>query len=233
MSARIIVSAFAVGLMVSLSLMSAEPNKLTPEEEQAGWKLLFDGKTTKGWRGLGRKEFPEGWDVVDGCIHHKPEGGGGDITFDGTYEDFEFSVEWKVAPKANSGIKYRVPETPGKQSAFGPEYQLLDDGGAKPKNATAAIYDVFPANDKKKLKPVGEFNTTRIVAKGNHVEHWLNGEKVLEYEFGSDAWKSAVANSKFKKSTTFASPKKGQICFQDHGGEVWYRNIKIRDLKRK
>ena len=215
-----------------------EPNKLTPAEEKDGWKLLFDGTTTKGWRGLGRKEFPaQGWEVVDGCLHHRKAGGGGDITIDGAYQDFELSIEWKVAKAANSGIKYRVVEAEGKTSAFGPEYQVLDDeghpNGKVPKTTAGSLYDVIPPTANKKSKPAGEFNLTKIVAKGNHVEHWLNGEKVVEYEFGSDAWKEVIAKSKFSKSTVYGSPVKGQICLQDHTDEVWFRSVKIKDLTAK
>lgn len=210
---------------------------LSEEEQKAGWKLVFDGVSTKGWRGLGSKEFPaQGWDVVDGCLHHKPKGGGGDITLSDAYESFELSVEWKIAPNGNSGIKYRVAESPGQKSAFGPEYQALDAGHAdakKSKNSVASLYDVLAPSEKTKAQPAGEFNQTRIVVQGEHAEHWLNGEKVLEFEFGSDAWKAAVAQSKFKNNPKFAAAKRGQICFQDHGDEVWFRNIRIRELPAK
>jgi hypothetical protein len=214
------------------------PATLTDEEQKAGWKLLFDGASTKGGRGLGRKEFPaQGWDVAEGCLHHKKGGGGGDITPDGASENFELSIEWKIAPTTNSGIKYRVEESQGKTSAFGCEYQILDDDktaeGKNAKVSTGALYDVLPPNDKKKLKPAGEFNVTRILVQGDHAEHWLNGEKILEYEFNGEAWKAAIAKSKFKGSATFGQTRKGQICLQDHGGEVWFRNIKIRELPAK
>jgi hypothetical protein len=229
-------SVVAMSLWCAFSLRSAdEPNKLTPDEEKAGWKLVFDGTTTKGWRGLGRKEFPAGWDVVDGCLHHAK--GGGDLTIDGAYQDFELSIEWKVAKGANSGIKYRVVEAEGKTGAFGPEYQVLDDeghpNGKVPKTTAGSLYDVIAPSANKKGKPAGEFNLTKIVAKGNRVEHWLNGEKVVEYEFGSDAWKEVIAKSKFKTSTVYGSPVKGQICLQDHQDEVWFRGIKIKDLSAK
>jgi len=215
-----------------------KPAALTDEEQKAGWKLLFDGVSTKGWRGLGRQSFPpQGWDVVDGCLHHKAKGGGGDLTAEEPCENFELSVEWQVALGANSGIKYRVAESPGKTAAFGCEYQVLDDEhlaeGKKGKVSAGSLYDVFAPNDKKKLKPVGEFNQTRILVQGDHAEHWLNGEKIVEYEFNSEAWKAAVAQSKFKNSPTYGQTRKGQLALQDHGDEVWYRNIKIRELPQK
>jgi hypothetical protein len=215
-----------------------KPAALTEEEQKAGWKLLFDGVSTKGWRGLGRKEFPpQGWEVADGCLHHKAKAGGGDITPEDPCENFELYIEWKVAPGANSGIKYRVAESPGKTFAFGCEYQVLDDEhsaeGKKGKVSTGSLYDVIAPNDKKKLNPTGEFNQTRILVQGEHAEHWLNGEKIVEYEFNSEAWKAAVAQSKFKSSPAFGQTRKGQLALQDHGDEVWYRNIKIRQLPAK
>lgn len=215
-----------------------KPAALSEEEQKAGWKLLFDGLSTKGWRGLGRKEFPaQGWEAMDGCLHHKAKGGGGDITPNDPYENFELYIEWKVAPGANSGIKYRVAESPGQTSAFGCEYQVLDDEhsaeGKKGKVSAGSLYDVFAPNDKKKLNPTGEWNQTRIIVQGEHGEHWLNGEKILEFEFNGGAWKAAIAQSKFKNSATYGQTKKGQLALQDHGDEVWYRNIKIRELPAK
>jgi hypothetical protein len=217
-----------------------KPAALTDEEQKAGWKLVFDGVSTKGWRGLGRKEFPaQGWEVADGCLHHKAKGGGGDITLNDPYENFELSIEWKAAKSANSGIKYRVAESPGGTSAFGCEYQILDDEHAAEgkskggKVSAGSLYELFAPSDKKKVKPTGEFNQTRILVQGDHAEHWLNGEKIVEFEFNSDAWKAAVAQSKFRSSTTFGQTKKGQIALQDHGDEVWYRNVKIRELPAK
>ncbi|MCY3019057.1 MAG: DUF1080 domain-containing protein [Planctomycetota bacterium] len=233
--------AFLLALCLwSLSARAADAQApaLTDDEQKAGWKLLFDGATTKGWRGLGAKEFPtQGWDVVDGCLHHKPKGGGGDITPDGAVENFELSIEWKIAPGGNSGIKYRVAESPGQKSAFGCEYQILDDErcpeGKKGKVSAASLYDVLPPNEKKKLKPAGEFNQTRILVQGDHAEHWLNGEKVVEYDFGSEAWKAAVAQGKFKNNPKYGAAGKAQIALQDHSDEVWFRNIKVRELPAK
>ena len=208
------------------------PAKQTAE---AGWVTLFDGKTTQGWRGLGRKEFPKGWDVHDGCLHHIPKGGGGDITYDQAFGDFELVFEWKVAPGANSGVKYRVQERPNQTGALGPEYQLIDDARhsdakASPKRVTGSLYDVY-APKGAQTKPAGEFNEARIVAKGNHIEHWVNGVKVVDVEWGSADWERALSASKFKGNKEFAAPKPGQIVIQDHQDEVWLRNIKVRELK--
>ncbi len=209
------------------------PNTLTDAERQAGWKLMFDG-TTAGWRVLGGKEFPtKGWNVDQDALHHIPKGGGGDITTNDQYENFEFTFEWKVAPNANSGVKYRVQEQPGRSSALGIEYQVIDSDGKadnKGKHAVASLYDVFEARDAR-TRPAGEWNQSRILVKGNHIEHWLNGGKTVDVEYGSDAWKEAVARSKFKNNAAFANPAKGHIILQDHSDEVWFRNLKIRELK--
>jgi Domain of Unknown Function (DUF1080) len=210
-------------------------SQLTDEEQKAGWKLLFDGKTTTGWRNLGKTTFPEkGWDVVDGCLHHIPKGGGGDITFNETFENFEFSFEWKAAPGTNSGVKYRVVDKPG--SAFGPEYQIIDDekhaDAKNPKRTAGALYDIFAPAKERVVKPVGEFNSSKLVVNGNRIEHWLNGIKVVDAEVGAEAWTQAIAASKFAKTPTFGSNTKGHIVLQDHQDEVWFRNLKIRAITK-
>jgi hypothetical protein len=222
-------------LLAFVCAHNAFASQLTEEEQKAGWKLLFDGTTTTGWRSLGKTTFPEkGWDIVDGCIHHIPKGGGGDITYNEAFENFELSFDWKASPGANSGVKYRVVDKPG--NAFGPEYQVIDDekhGDAKnPKRTAGALYDIFVPAKEKVLKPAGEFNTSKIVVNGNKLEHWLNGVKVVDAEVGSETWTKAIAESKFAKSPTFGSNPKGHIALQDHGDEVWYKNIKIKVLQK-
>jgi hypothetical protein len=221
-------------LLVCGIVRAAEPafNTLTDAEKQAGWKLMFDGTST-GWHTLGAKDMPKGWNVDQDALHHLPKGGGGDLTTNDLYENFELLFEWKVAPNTNSGVKYRVQEQAGKSSAFGIEYQVIDQVGKadnQGKHAVASLYDVFAPKDARP-KPVGEWNQSKILVKGNHIEHWLNGIETVEAEYGSDAWKEAVAKSKFKNSPSYGNPAKGHIILQDHGDEVWFRNIKIRELK--
>ncbi len=229
---------------------SVAPNTLTKEEIKTGWKLLFGGKSFAGWRGLGMKGISEGhWVVEDGTIKKLakediPLGKdgklfpGGDLMTIETFENYEFSIEWKVGKGSNSGIKYNVSEElsmsrGGKHSALGFEYQVLDDegytGSLKPTQKAGALYDLIPPQPKV-LNPVGEFNKSKIFFQGNHGDHWLNGKKLLEYEIGSARMDSLVAISKFRNIPGFADKKKGHIVLQVHPGETWYRNIKIREL---
>jgi len=203
---------------------------LTEAEKQAGWKLLFDGVSTTNWRGLGMDGFPPVWIVENGCL--RCLGGYKDandlVTVD-KYENFELIFEWMFPKKSgNSGVKYRVQEKPGQGYAFGPEYQCMNDPDATDKHASGSLYDLFPPIGKK-LMPQGEFNQSRIVMQGNHVEHWLNGVKVVEAEFGSEAMNAALATSHFKNSDWGKNPV-GHIILQDHHSEVLFRNIKIRIL---
>ena len=218
--------------LLSLRAFGEDPNTLTNAEKADGWKLLFDGQSTAGWLGLGGKPFPEkGWSVVDGALHHAKGGGGGDIVTADAYEDFELTWEWKIAAGGNSGLKYNLPE-PAKGVGF--EYQLLDDlkhpdaqlhAGTR---TTGSLYDVIGARVDKKLNPAGEWNSSRILVKGNHVEQWLNGVKTVEFEMGSEALKKAIAASKFKANAAFGVKTKSPILIQDHGDEISLRALKIR-----
>ena len=205
---------------------------LSEAERQAGWKLLFDGSTATGWRGLGMEGFPHNrWEVRDGCLHGL--GGPGrtnDLITERKYEDFELTFEWMI-PKdlGNSGVKYRVLEQKGDGFAFGPEYQLMYDPGVNNKEATGSLYDVLPPRGKK-LQAGGQFNQSRLVVRGNHVEHWLNGVKVVEYDFGSERLKHAVAHSKFKSRPDWGRDPRGYIALQDHHDEVYFRNLKLREF---
>jgi hypothetical protein len=207
-------------------------NTLSEQEKKDGWMLLFDGKTTAGWRLLGGTGVPpESWTVRDGLLVHLPgKGGGKDIVYDRPVESFELSWEWRVPkPNGNSGVKYRVQEIKGKSGAYGPEYQMMADGDKADKGSTGSLYDVLPPANKK-LAPEGEFNHSRIVVRGNKAEHWLNGQKTVAFEFGSDDFDKAVAKSKFKDSKVWAREPKGYIALTDHGDEAHFRNIKLREL---
>jgi hypothetical protein len=205
----------------------------------AGWKLLFDGKTTQGWHTFKKELFPDkGWVVEDGWLHCLGKGGGskggGDIISDAEFNDFELQWEWKQASGGNSGVKYFILES--RKEALGHEYQMIDDERepdakkAAGKRVTASFYDVFAPTTPPTVKPPGEINSSRILVKGNHVEHWLNGVKVLEYECGSEAVKAAVAASKFKTTAGFGDKVTGHLLLQDHNSEVWFRNLRIREL---
>jgi|ERR1043166_791179 hypothetical protein len=216
---------------------AGRPNELSAAEKAAGWKLLFDGKTLTGWRPFKKSEPPKkGWEVeADGSLHCLAKGNGGDIITDAVYNNFDLQWEWKVPAKGNSGLKYLVSEE--RSQALGHEYQLIDDAGHADalrgaKWQTASFYDVLPPAESKKLKPVGEWNQSRVLIRGNHVEHWLNGAKVLEYELGSEEVLAGVASSKFKNVTNpkFGTKFPGHILLQYHGDEVWFRNIKIKQL---
>jgi hypothetical protein len=237
-----------------LALVQA-PNTLTPAERTAGWKLLFDGRTLTGWRGLGYDTVPTAhWVVVDGAIKKIASGNvprvadgrplaGGDLMTVDSFADFELSFEWKVAPGANSGVKYNVSEamsmaqggTGGpSHSALGFEYQVLDDDRHEDakilSHRAAALYDLIPPNDTKRLRPVGEWNSSRVVFRGNHGEHWLNGQQLVAFELGTARMDSLLAASKYKAIPRFGEKRRGHIVLQDHGDEVYYRGIKVRPL---
>jgi hypothetical protein len=224
-------------LAASTVVFGATANQLTEEDKAAGWKLLFDGQTTKGWHSFKKQTFPsKGWDVQDGWLHCVGKGGG-DIISDGEFGDFELQWEWKQAVGGNSGLKYFVLET--RNAALGHEYQLIDDERhadaklAEGKRVTASFYDVFKPTAAVPTKPPGEINLSRIIVKGNHVEHWLNGKKVLEYACGNEATKAAVAASKFKTTEGFGDKVTGHLLLQDHNSEIWFRDVKIRQLPEK
>lgn len=227
-------------------------NTLSAEEEAAGWQLLFDGESFAGWRGLGREGIPQGhWIIEDGAIRKvasgevptAPDGQpleGGDIMTVRAWADFELVLEWKVAPGANSGIKYNVSEemsmsAPPTYAALGFEYQILDDDLHPdalngPNRTAAALYYLIPPGSGKDLRSVGTFNEARVVWRGGHGEHWLNGVKVLEFDTGTPLFDSAFAVSKYQPIPGFAEKRMGHIVLQDHGDDVWFRNIKIREV---
>lgn len=220
-------------------------NTLSPWEKSRGWRLLWDGKTTEGWKGAKIETFPEkGWTIEDGLLKVLKSGGaesanGGDIVTTRKYKNFILSVDFKITEGANSGIKYFVnPDlNKGEGSAIGCEFQILDDEkhpdaklGVKGNRKAGSLYDLIPAPEKKPFKK-GEFNRAVIIVKGNHVEHWLNGEKLLEYERNNQMWNALVAYSKYRNWPDFGNAEKGNILLQDHGDEVWFKNIKIKPLR--
>jgi 3-keto-disaccharide hydrolase len=209
----------------------ASVSVVTPQEQAAGWRPLLDGKSTAGWRGYKKAGMPSGWQVVDGALTRV--GQGGDIITNDQFGNFELALEWNVAPGGNSGIFYRVTEEGQAGYETGPEMQVLDDArhvdGTSRLTAAGSLYGIYAAPPGV-VKPAGEWNTVRIVVNGNHVEHWLNGVKVVDYELGSPDWEKLVAGSKFKAWPGYGRAKRGHIALQDHGDWVAYRNIKIKVL---
>lgn len=232
-------------------------NTLTAAERDAGWQLLFDGETLDGWRGLGITGVPEShWVVEDAAIKkvatddvaRAEDGqpvGGGDILFDQEFENYEVVFEWKVSPAGNSGIKYNVSEELSTSNnpphaALGFEYQILDndlhpDAGNDPNRWAGGLYDLIPPGSNARLNPVGEWNEGRIIFNGNKGEHWLNGEMVVEYELETHMMNRLLQTSKWGEDnnniTGFGDRRSsGYIVLQDHGDDVWYRNIKLREL---
>jgi hypothetical protein len=221
-AARLLVLAIYAVLTIGLRAEEANP---------ADWRALFDGHDTSAWRTFGGKDFPkEGWEIADGCLHLKAGGKGGELVTVDKFDNYELEWEWKLAPKANNGIKYLVTES--RQNMPGPEYQMVDDSTMpNPKHKTATFYDVLPVQVPAKAKPIGEWNRSRLVVSGRHIEHWLNGERVLQFDLGSDEVKAALAQSKFKAAPGYGDKIKGHILLTNHHDEAWYRNIRIRELK--
>ena len=227
-------------LLVSVSLGAADkagaPNTLSDDEKKAGWKLLFDGKSADAWRAYRGKGLPPEWRVAGGELQLHDKGGKlatGIVTRE-EFGDFELSLEWRISQGGNSGVLYRVNEEHAPPHDSGPEMQILDDDRhPAPKNPperrAAACYDLYAPSAKVTVVP-GKWNTVRIVAKGSHVEHWFNGVKVVDYEIGSADWRTRVARSKFAKSPFYGKESRGHILLQQHGHDVAFRNIKIRDL---
>ncbi len=246
-----------LGLMLASEVgAQSVPNALTRAERDSGWRSLFDGRTLHGWHALGLPHIPPGlWTVEDGAIKHlgKQTGAlqadgqplsGFDLISDSAYQNFELSWEWKIATAGNSGVKYNVSEELSttmqpKHAAKGWEYQVIDDerndDNKIATHRTGSLYDIIAPNEKKRVHPAGEWgewNCSRVIFRGNHGEHWLNGEKIVEFEVGAAVFDSAFAKSKYAQYPSwFPVRRKGQIVLQDHGDVVWYRDIKIREAK--
>jgi len=225
---KLIAVLLAAGLL-GVTVQAAE-NTLTPTEKADGWVLLFDGKTTQGWRSYKKAEALPQWQVIDGVLT-LTGGGGGDLVTDKEYGNFELSFDWRISKMGNSGVMYHVSEAAGDHPYLsGPEYQLLDNAHGEPPLETAGSLFGLYAPSKDVTKPVGEFNHGVIKVDHGHVEHWLNGVKIVEYTLNSDDFKKRVAGTKFEKWPEFARHETGLIALQDHGDGVAFRNIKIHVL---
>lgn len=208
-------------------------NYVSEREATAGWKLLWNGKDLNGWKSnSGKTDFDKGWKVENGALVIKSKSGAGDIITEQKYKNFELQIDFKLTPGANSGIKYFI----GMNGSVGCEFQILDDekhpdakAGRDGNRRLGSLYDIMPAEGWKHANKYG-WNRARIVVKDNHVEHWLNGHKLIEYEKGSKVWQEMVAKSKFAGVKNFAGGDGGHILLQDHNDEVHYRNLKIREL---
>jgi hypothetical protein len=223
-----------------LCIGSGKQNVLSGKEKLQGWKLLFDGATTNGWKNYNAPGVT-GWSAVQGCMESSGTGGdmSGYIITEKQYDNFELNFDWKIAAEGNSGVIYHVIEGKKFKTPYltGPEYQLLDDVGfpQKVKNwqLTGADYAMHPANAKlKKLKPVGEWNSSRIIFNNGHVEHWLNGKKIVEFEAWTPEWFKLKNSGKWTSAPEYGLSETGYICLQDHGSKSWFRNMKIRELPK-
>ena len=242
-------SIFIGVLFFSTFMISCKPNKsgeksstqedniLTEQETSAGWKLLFDGKTLEGWR-MYQNKAADAWGVKNGELYCKgSETDKSDLRADiittDQFENYELIIDWKISPEGNSGIMYHVTEEFEAAYLSGPEYQLIDDEGFPEKledwQKTASDYAMYTATSRP-TNPVGQYNTSKIVVNGANREYWLNGVKVLEFEAWTPDWENRKATGKWKDTPGYGLAKKGYICLQDHGGGVWFKNIKIRKL---
>lgn len=217
-------------------------NTLTAAEKPAGWQLLFDGKSFKGWHGYNGQSTAS-WKIENCALKTVgTEGNYGsdlraDLVTDRQFEDFEISIDWKTTKSGNSGLMYGVVEAPKYKAAWmtGPEYQFIDDVGFPQRleewQKAGANYAMHLPNDQKALKPVGEWNNTRILLHGKHVEHWLNGKKILQFERWTPEWNKLRDSGKWKEAPDYGLAKLGHIALQDHGSIFWFRNVKIREIK--
>jgi hypothetical protein len=223
----------AVAALIALgTTVNGQMPALTSQDKAQGWKLLFDGKSLAGWRGYKTETPPKGWRADNGVL--TLDGSGGDLMTVEQFDDFELRLQWKISPNGNSGIIYRISTDGPYTYSSGPEYQVLDNAGHNdgktPLTSAGSNFAVNPPM-KDVTKAVGEWNDVGLIVRGNHVEHWLNGVKVVDYELGSADWEARVKASKFAKMPWYGRAKRGYIALQDHGDLVSYRNIRIRPLK--
>ena len=218
-------------VLLATPLSAQEHNRLNATERAAGWQLLFDGNSLTGWRGYNSESMPTGWSAENGMLIRT--GPGGDIITEQQFADFELSLEWLVGPSGNSGVLFRAVE--GQEEVYhgAPEMQILDDAGhadgRSPLTSAGSNYGLHGV-PRGIVKSAGEWNTSRIVVVNNQVEHWLNGDKVVEYALGSADWAQRVANSKFAQWPAYGRASRGHIGIQDHGDRVSFRNLKIREI---
>jgi 3-keto-disaccharide hydrolase len=216
---------------VALGCGSVGNSQVDAKDSQTAWQVLFDGSGTSAWRGFRRTDLPSGWQAVDGALTRVS--GGGDIVTRDEFGDFELELEWKLQPRGNSGIMFRVSEGDSNTYRTGPEMQVLDDAGhrdGQDRLTAAGSNYALHAASAGVVRPVGEWNQVRLVVRGPHVEHWLNGQKVVEYELWSPDWEARVKASKFAAWPGYGRARRGHIALQDHGDWVAYRNIRIRAL---
>lgn len=237
MKNKILMIAGIVSVLLACASFIVLNNKA--ETSQGKWISLFDGKTFNGWHGFNKTGTVPNWAIEDGamvCLGAAADANGGDLVTDAAYENFELKWEWKITKGGNSGVMYHVLEGEKYAGPYqtGPEYQLIDDIGFPEKleawQMTGADYAMTIPNDKKKLKPVGEWNTSKIVFNKAHVEHWLNGEKILEFRAWDEAWMNKKTTGKWKGYPDYGTAKKGLIALQDHGNKVYFKNIMIKVL---
>jgi len=224
--------AVVAALLFVVPAAAQEMNTLTDAERAAGWRLLFEGQSLDGWRRYDGEPMTGGWVVEDGTLAHV--GGGRDIITADDFGDFELRLEWMVEPGGNSGVFYRAALGEERIYHSAPEMQILDDerhqDGRDPLTSAGANYGLHAA-PRGVVKPAEQWNTARVIVHDDQVEHWLNGTKVVEYELGSAEWKRLVAGSKFAEWPAYGQADRGHIGLQDHGDRVWYRNIKIREIR--
>ena len=233
----------AIGVVIfsvvvsSYTYLAAKDNTLTPSEIKTGWKLLFDGKSLKGWRPY-QNQVTNSWTVNNGVMYCKgsetdKSDKRADMITEKEYENFDLSIDWKISPQGNSGILYMVTEEFPRSYQSGPEYQIIDDLNFPQKledwQKTGANYAMDPAPTAAP-NPVGQWNTTRIVVNKGHVQHWLNGKKLLDFQMWTDEWKKKKMEGKWKDAPGYGMSKKGHIGLQDHGSEAWFKNLKIKEL---